>query len=91
VGRFGRFAGTGTAPLVTGLAVGAAQRAYALLGDGTRYRLWASADLASWTELALPATVPVGGQRLVSLTGTGGRLLLAAEDGSATRVWTAAG
>jgi hypothetical protein len=91
VGRFGRFAGTDTAPLVTGLAVGAAQRAYALLGDGTRYRLWASADLASWTELALPATVPVGGQRLVSLTGTGGRLLLAAEDGSATRVWTAAG
>ncbi|GIH13473.1 hypothetical protein [Rugosimonospora africana] len=95
-GRFGTFAGTDL-PIVTGLAVvtglaaGSAQRAYALAGDGTRYRLWASTDLASWTELTLPATVPAGDQRLVSLTGTGDRLLLAAEDGQATRLWTAAG
>jgi hypothetical protein len=52
--------------------------------------LWASADLASWSELALPATVPAWGAAAGQLTGTGGRLLLAAEDGTATRVWTAA-
>jgi hypothetical protein len=89
-GRFGAFAGTNV-PLVNGLAVGADQRAYAIAGDGTRYRLWASPDAVNWTELALPAAVPATGQNRVSLVGTGGQLLLVAEDGTSTRLWTAAG
>jgi hypothetical protein len=90
VGRFGGFTGTGL-PVVAGLAVGASQRAYTIIGDGTRYRLWASSDLTRWTELALPATVTSGGQRRFSIAGAEGRLLLAAEDGSTTRLWTATG
>jgi hypothetical protein len=89
-GRFGTFAGTGP-PVVIGLAVGPSQHAYALVGDGTLYRLWASRDLASWTELKLPAAVPTGDQRLVDLAGAGGRLLVAVEDGRTSRLWTAAG
>ncbi len=87
-GRFGSFEGSGL-PAVTGLASGPAGDAYAVVGDGSRYRLWSSTDGASWTERALPATVPVGDQRTVVVAGAGGRLLLAAEDGVSSRLWVA--
>jgi hypothetical protein len=87
VGRFGGFAGTGL-PLVTSLATGPSGDAYAVAGDGARYRLWSSPDGgATWTERELPVAVPVGEQRRVVLAGSGGRLLLAAEDGSASRLY----
>ena len=85
-GRFGSFAGGGP-PAVTGLATGPAGDVYAVVGDGSRYRLWSSADGASWTERELPAAVPVGAQRTVVVAGAGGRLLLAADDGVSSRLW----
>jgi hypothetical protein len=85
-GRFGSFAGSGL-PMVAGLATGPAGDAYAVVGDGSRYRLWSSTDGTSWTERRLPAAVPVGDQRTVAVAGTGGLLLLAAEDGASSRLW----
>jgi hypothetical protein len=86
VGRFGSFAGGGL-PMVAGLATGPAGDDYAVVGDGYRYRLWSSTDGTSWTERRLPAAVPVGDQRTVTVAGAGGRLLLAAEDGVSSRLW----
>jgi hypothetical protein len=85
-GRFGAFAGGGL-PAVTGLAAGPSGDDYAIVGDGARYRLWSSPDGTAWTERELPATVPVGEQRRISLAGGGGRLLIAAEDGATSRLW----
>lgn len=87
-GRFGSFAGTGL-PMVTGLAAGPAGDAYAVVGDGDRYRLWSSTDGTSWTQREPPAVVPVGDQRTVVVAGGGGRLLIAAEDGVSSRLWVA--
>jgi hypothetical protein len=87
-GRFGSFAGSGL-PAVTGLVTGPGGDAYAVVGDGSRYRLWSGTDGTSWTERALPAAVPVGEQRTVVVAGAGGRLLLAAEDGTSSRLWLA--
>ena len=88
VGRFGSFAGTGL-PMVTGLATGPAGDSYAVVGDGDRYRLWSSTDGTSWTQRQLPTAVPVGDQRTVVVAGAGGRLLISAEDGVSSRLWTA--
>jgi hypothetical protein len=86
VGRFGSFAGSGL-PAIAALATGPSGDAYAIVGDGARYRLWSSPDGATWTERGLPVAVPVGEQRRVVLAGGGGRLLLAAEDGTASRLY----
>jgi hypothetical protein len=86
VTRFGGFAGTGL-PLVTGLAAGPNGEVYAIVGDGAAYQLWTSTDGSAWTRGALPAAVPVGAADRMVLAGGDGRLLLAAEDGSTSRVW----
>jgi hypothetical protein len=86
VARFGGFAGTGL-PLVTGLAEGPSGNVYAILSDGDRYQLWRSADGTAWARAALPVAVPVGAGHRIVLAGDGGRLLMAAEDGSTSRLW----
>jgi hypothetical protein len=86
VARFGGFAGTGL-PRVTGLAAGPNGDVYAVVGDGAAYQLWTSTDGSAWTRGALPVSVPVGAADRVVLAGGDGRLLLAAEDGSTSRVW----
>jgi hypothetical protein len=85
-GRFGSFAGTGL-PLVSGLAAGPSGDHYALVGDGTGYRLWSSPDATAWTERQLPVSVPADGVRRAVLAGDGGRLVLAVEDGATSRLW----
>jgi hypothetical protein len=85
-GRFGTFTGTGL-PMVTGLAAGPSGDDYALAGDGARYRLWSSPDGTAWTERQLPAAVPDDSVRRAALAGAGGRLLLAVEDGTTSRLW----
>jgi hypothetical protein len=76
-GRFGRFAGTGL-PQVLDLRAGVA-----LVADGQRYRLWRDGG-----QLALPIPLDAGGGRHVALAADGSRLLLAADDGTVTRLWT---
>jgi hypothetical protein len=78
VGRFASLA-SGSLPQVTGLAV-TGSTAYLTLDDGAGYQLWRSSDGASWQRLALPVSVPAGAGHLVTLTGTGDHLLLAADN-----------
>jgi hypothetical protein len=85
-GRFGTFAGTGL-PTVSGLVAGPSGYDFALVGDGTRYRLWSSPDGAAWTQRQLPVAVPEDGVRRAVLAGAAGRLLLAVEDGATSRLW----
>ncbi len=90
VSRFGAFHGTGL-PGVTALATSDG-RAYAVVADGERYQLWASGGPATdWTRLPLPVQPTVGEGHQVALVGAGDAMLLAVEDGTATRVWTSRG
>jgi hypothetical protein len=87
--RFGDFHGTGL-PGVTGLAT-LAGTAYAVVADGERYQLWAARDRAEWGQVVLPVQPTVGEGHQVALAGAADALLLAVEDGAATRLWTSGG
>jgi hypothetical protein len=90
VARFGAFHGTGL-PHVTGLAT-LSGTAYAVVADGEHYQLWAARGRADWGQVTLPVQQPtVGAGHQVALAANGGTMLLAVEDGGATRMWTSSG
>ncbi|MGH3716236.1 MAG: hypothetical protein ACRDT4_22660, partial [Micromonosporaceae bacterium] len=86
-GGFGVLARDGrAAPFVSGLAqVG--DGVVAGVSDGARYRLWASGDTTSWRELVAPLQVTVGGEKIVSIAGADGELLVLADDARTGTVW----
>jgi hypothetical protein len=81
--RFGEVDPDGTdAAFVSGLAAPGGLVA-ATYSDGTRFRLWVTADVA------MPAEVPVDGDRTATLAAHGRRLLLLTDDDHAGRAWLA--
>ncbi|RKN50709.1 hypothetical protein [Micromonospora endolithica] len=86
-GGFGR-PGEGV-PTVAGLA-GAGGRLLAAVSDGRQHRLWVSGDRGgSWREVALPAAVPAGPDRDVTMVAVGDRWWMATDDGGGGALWSA--
>lgn len=86
VGDFAQSA-TSRIPAVHGLTV-VGEVLFAVVTDGTAYRLWSSADGGGrWRDVPLPAAQPSGADRAVTVTAAGGRLLLLADDGQAAAFW----
>jgi hypothetical protein len=83
--RFGKV--TGSALPQVGALVAVGTSAYTVVSDGARYRLWHAVNEAHWSQLPMPTTVPAGGGRTARLASLDGRLLLAIDNGAATRVW----
>lgn len=88
-GSFGRAASGGGVASVAGLvAVGG--RAVAVVRDGVACGLWLTADAGgSWRPVALPASVPDGGDTAVAVAGGGDRVVLAVDDGRSSGIWWA--
>ncbi|GLY20520.1 hypothetical protein [Micromonospora sp. NBRC 101691] len=86
-GAFGAAAGPGVA-WVDGLAV-AGEQVVAVTGDGGGYGMWISPDAGgSWRPVGLPAAVPDGGDSAVAVAGAGDRVVVVADDGKSSRVWS---
>ncbi|HEX5741690.1 MAG TPA: hypothetical protein VFY17_09085 [Pilimelia sp.] len=87
-GRFGALPAGGV-PAVTAL-VGGASGLVAAVGDQHLTALWQSADRGgTWRPVQSPAALRACGDCAVTLAAGPGGLLLTADDGSRTSVWTA--
>ncbi|WP_433529106.1 hypothetical protein ACQPYA_22655 [Micromonospora sp. CA-263727] len=65
-------------------------RVVAATADGDGHRLWCSTDGgASWRAVALPVTVPSGGDTGLAVAFQGDRLMVLADPGNGSRAWWA--
>ena len=76
------------APFVSGLTEAGSQ-VFASVSDGTSYRLWASDDGRDWRPVTTPSTPSTAGEHTMSVSSSGGSVLLLADDGETGRVWLA--
>lgn len=91
--RWRRVGGFGTAgPGVSSVdaVVPAGRGLVAVTGDGGGHGLWLSVDSGDlWRTMAMPVAVRDAGDTAVAVASQGDRLLLVADDGSASRAWWA--
>ena len=85
--RFGRQADDWVGAAYVASLVGTDAGVLATLSDGAAYQLWHSGDGRDWEQLAVPTAPVVAGDHTL-VVGTGGRLLLLADEGDGGRVWT---
>ncbi|MEU4567350.1 hypothetical protein [Micromonospora sp. NPDC023956] len=86
-GAFGAAEGPGVA-WVDGLAV-VGEQMIAVAGDGGGHGMWISPDAGgSWRPVGMPVPVPDGGDSAVAVAGAGDRLVLVADDGASSRLWS---
>ena len=78
----------GAAPFVSGLTEAGSQ-VFASVSDGTSYRLWTSDDGRDWRPVTTPSTPSTAGEHIMSVSASGGSVLLLADDGETGRVWLA--
>ncbi|GAB4057038.1 hypothetical protein [Catellatospora paridis] len=84
----GAFGSTRPGPVawVAGLAVADAGL-LAAVSDGEMYRLWLMSPDRGWVAVASPAPLRAAGVSAAGVAGSGGRVLVIADDGSGAHVW----